>query len=77
MGVNAGISTAAKLLQEVLGITKDGIVGEQTVHTANVQKKVCDKYKERRKEYYMAISKKGNNVKYLKGWLRRVDKTKI
>lgn len=77
MSVNAGTSTAAKLLQEVLGITKDGIVGEQTVHTANIQKRVCDKYKERRKEYYMAISKKGNNAKFLKGWLRRVDKTKI
>ena len=77
MGVNAGISTAAKLLQEVLGITKDGIVGEQTVHTANVQKRVCEKYKEMRKKYYITIAKKGNNAKYLKGWLRRVDKTKI
>lgn len=76
-GVNAGISTAAKLLQEVLGVTKDGIVGEQTVHTANVQKKVCEKYKTKRKQYYMAVSKKGNNAKYLKGWLRRVDGTKI
>lgn len=77
MGVNAGVSTAAKLLQEVLGVTKDGIVGEQTITTANLKRNVTEAYKERRKEYYMAVSKKGNNAKYLKGWLRRVDKTRI
>ena len=77
MSVNAGTVTAAKLLQEVLGITKDGIVGEQTITTANLKRNVTEAYKEKRREYYKSIARKGNNAKYLKGWLRRVDRTKI
>lgn len=77
MGVNAGTSMATKLLQEVLGITKDGIVGEQTITTANLKRNVTEAYKEKRREYYKSIARKGNNAKFLQGWLRRVDKTKI
>lgn len=77
MGVNAGTSTAAKLLQEVLGITKDGICGEQTITTANLKRNVTEAYKEKRREYYKSIARKGNNRKFLKGWLNRVDNTRL
>lgn len=76
-GVNAGISRSARMLQNILHINEDGIVGLQTVTTANLKKcsEILDMFKTKRKEYYVKISKKGNNQKFLKGWLNRIEKT--
>lgn len=76
-GVNAGVSRAAKALQNILHITEDGIVGQQTIATSNNNtcKYITEAYKQKRKDYYNTISKKGNNSKFLKGWLKRVDNT--
>jgi lysozyme family protein len=76
MGVNAGITTAIKLLQRCLGLTDDGIIGKMTlegVKKANHDKLLKD-YINRRKEYYIKIAT-GEREKFLKGWLNRIDHT--
>ena len=35
MGVNAGIKTAIKLLQQILGVIQDGIIGPNTASVSN------------------------------------------
>lgn len=77
MGVNAGTSRAIRMLQETLSIRVDGICGEQTITTANLKRNVTEAYKEKRREYYKSIARKGNNRKFLKGWLNRVDNTRL
>ena len=77
MAVNAGVKAAVKLLQRLLRITPDGICGKQTIATANVKTRVLDGYIQQRIDYYVDISKKGNNKKFLNGWLARVSKTKF
>lgn len=72
--VNAGIMTSIKLLQRLLHVTVDGIVGLQTVTTANNYKHILQAFIQERKRYYETIANKGNNRKFLKGWLNRVDK---
>lgn len=71
-GVNAGTSRAAKLLQKVLGITQDGIVGNQTIGTANIKNGVVQSYINELLNYYNSIAK-GTQAKFLKGWVNRVN----
>lgn len=73
--INAGVSRAVKTLQSMMHITVDGICGRQTVTTANIRntKSVREDYRKNRIAYYEAISKKGNNKKYLKGWIKRAE----
>lgn len=71
-GVNAGTSRAAKLLQKVLGITQDGIVGQQTIGTANIKNGVAQCFINEILNYYNSIGK-GTQAKFLKGWLSRVN----
>lgn len=74
-GINAGISRAVKTLQSILRITVDGVCGIQTVTTANLRhsKSLREAYRNARIAYYHTISKKGNNKKYLKGWVNRAN----
>lgn len=73
--INAGVSTAVKTLQRLMHITVDGVCGKQTVTTANVRhtKSVREDYRKARIAYYNGISTKGNNKKYLKGWIKRAE----
>ena len=74
-GINAGISRAVKMIQSILHITVDGVCGNQTVTTANIRhsKSLREAYRNARIAYYQSISKKGNNKKYLKGWVNRAN----
>ncbi len=73
--INSGISRAVKTLQSMMHITVDGICGMQTVTTANIRhaKSVREDYRKARIAYYNGISTKGNNKKYLKGWIKRAE----
>jgi peptidoglycan hydrolase-like protein with peptidoglycan-binding domain len=71
MGVNAGPKRAVKILQKMLGVTADGIIGPETIEAA--KKATSDKYSDARDKYYESIAK-GDKEKFLKGWLRRSDK---
>ena len=73
--INCGISRAVKMIQSILHITVDGVCGKQTVTTANIRnsKKWREAYRNASIAYYQSISKKGNNKKYLKGWVNRAN----
>lgn len=73
---NHGIERASKFLQEVVGSQPDGHVGIITASkiTAENEISICNKVCDRRKKFYQDIvAAKPVQVKYLKGWLRRID----
>lgn len=73
--VNSGIKTAIKKLQIALGVTADGIIGNQTVGACNrlPVKKVLEDYMDLRLDYLMSLKKWSI---YGKGWGNRVERTK-
>lgn len=81
MAVNAGRLTAVKLLQELLkDCESDGVLGPttcQAVSEAELFVDLIDAYRAKRIEYYYRVSLRGNNNKFLKGWVNRVYSTKI
>lgn len=84
-GVNAGSSTAIKLLQKAINsvykaqIAVDGKIGTQTLSYANKESKMntlIAEYIDRRNEFYQNIVKRNpSQKKFLKGWLSRVKGT--
>lgn len=69
LSVNAGPQRAIKLLQDVAGVEQDGRLGPKTLEAAGRVKP--EALKKRVDAYYQSIAKRGNNQKFLKGWLRR------
>lgn len=72
--VNAGVKRAVFEAQRTLNITKDGKIGNQTLTALNKAgiefvKSYCDN----RIEFLKRIAKRGNNHKFLDGWLNRVN----
>jgi len=53
----------------------DGIIGKQTISAINScePKALFDAIKLARIRFYHTISKSGQNHKFLKGWLKRID----
>lgn len=73
---NCGVITAAKKIQECLGITADGVIGPMSIKSINEanQEQLFNALKTKRRNYYLAIvARKPLQVKFLKGWLRRND----
>lgn len=81
MGINAGMKTAIKLLQRLLnGCKADGEIGRVTAEAlsyAMVTTKMVDAYKAKRVERYYYVSTLRNNSKFLKGWINRVNNTRL
>lgn len=73
MGVNSGKGRAVQLLEGLFGIKKDGIMDPQVIAMANAAnpKDLLTKYNAAREAYYRSIAK-GNQAKWLKGWLLRL-----
>lgn len=73
--VNHGIGNAAKMLQQAVGATVDGEIGPKTLAAAARAWTKSDDVLEdllwTRLDFYYRISK-GTQVKFLRGWLRRV-----
>lgn len=77
MGVNAGSITAIKLLQRTLGITPDGIIGQQTL-SAIQRPDVVKIYINARRGYYAMIVERNPKLKkFLKGWNNRINTTQF
>lgn len=78
-GVNAGTKTAVKLLQRILGLSDDGVIGSKTIKAANsFEEDLLEKYKEARRNYYDRIIASNLRLSvFRKGWFRRVDTTKF
>jgi lysozyme family protein len=77
---NCGVGTAAKKIQEVVGVTKDGVIGPDTLRVINSsnQHDTFDKLKQKRESYYRAIvAGNPSQAKFLKGWLNRNNSFKF
>lgn len=76
-GVNAGIRTSIRMLQRLVEVEDDGIIGPITAGVVNSwDESLVNKFKIRRKVYYMNLAAKKPKLEiFLRGWLRRVDNT--
>ena len=70
--VNSGTSRAIKHAQEVCGVTVDGKFGPATLKAINDKADFTNALCDRRTRFFEEIAKKGQNAKFLKGWLNRV-----
>lgn len=75
----SGPVTAIKKIQSCLGTNPDGIVGPKTLALLNApnRKATFDKLWNMRRVWFMNIAKVGNNQKFLKGWLNRLNDYKF
>lgn len=77
---NCGVVTAAKRVQEVLGVEQDGKIGPKTIQAINEapQEELFNKLKARREKYYRGIvANNPSQEKFLKGWLNRNNSFKF
>ncbi len=72
--VNAGPSRAAKLLQGVVGASKDGKIGPATIAAVKALPvaEVVRRFQNARRDYYRALD---DFPHFGRGWLRRCDET--
>lgn len=76
--INAGGSRAIRTAQQIVGADIDGVLGQQTAYLVNNDANFVPKYKHARKVYYEYLADKRPRMKkFLKGWLRRVDKLEL
>lgn len=75
----SGPITAIKKIQACLGTKPDGIVGPKTLTLLNNKdyKRTFDKLWNMRKIWLTNIAQVGNNKKFLKGWLNRLNDYKF
>lgn len=78
MGWGSGVKTAIKKVQSCLGLKADGIVGPKTLAALNAKDTVTTfrRLWSMRYSWFRDIAKKGNNQKFLNGWLRRLNDIK-
>lgn len=69
----AGIITR---VQALVGVRADGIVGRETVRAINSEDpaRLAADLKRLRTSFYHTLARRGNNRKYLRGWLARLEK---
>ncbi|MBO9151938.1 glycoside hydrolase family 108 protein [Chitinophaga sp. GCM10012297] len=67
---------AVEAIQTVAGVTPDGIFGPQTLAAINKAGSLFDQLKASRIAFLHAASKRKSNIKFLAGWLRRVNSFK-
>ena len=77
--VNHNPKSAAKCIQAALGVAQDGVFGPVSLSYARMNRskvesaKLLVRYVERRNNLYIAIVRRDNSqLKFLKGWLRRL-----
>ena len=79
MGWGSGPKTAIKKVQACLGLKADGIVGPKTLAALNQTPAsgVFRKLWVMRYNWFHEIAKVGNNKKFLRGWLNRLNDIKF
>lgn len=73
-GVNAGIGSAVKAAQKVVGVVADGVIGSKTIAALNsFDPKVFDVEFDKAEiaHYEMLVSKNPSFVKFINGWRNR------
>ena len=74
----SGPVTSIKKIQAALGLVADGIVGPKTLGALNKDpEKAFNTLWAMRKAWLEKIAERGNNRKFLKGWLRRLNAHKF
>jgi lysozyme family protein len=72
----SGSGTSVKQMQKVLGVSVDGIIGNQTInaiHACN-ELELFDKCVIARGQFFESIAKRNpKNLKFLKGWMNRLN----
>ena len=73
--VNSGVKRAIKDLQRCLGVSVDGIIGNQTIGAANriPQRKVLSDYLDTRLNYLMSLK---SWARYGNGWGKRIKRVR-
>lgn len=73
-GVNSGVDYAARLLQRVVGVTEDGIVGPHTLEAVNSgnAETIYNRYNALRKWFYNSLATTSTQHKFLASWLSRL-----
>ena len=79
MAVNAGIKTAIKLLQGLVGTTQDGVLGPRSEAKIGLYEgDIVEEYKKARINYYNKLIKNKPQLQvFIKGWINRVNSTKF
>jgi lysozyme family protein len=74
-GINTGIKTAIKLIQRLIGVVDDGVLGVESIRAINEYNgNIIADFSKRRKLFYVTLTQNKPNLKvFLKGWLSRVD----
>lgn len=72
---NSGTGIITRV-QALVGVRADGIVGRETVRAINAEDpaRLASDLKRLRNSFYHTIASRGNNRKYLRGWLARLDR---
>lgn len=72
---NSGLGIIPKV-QALVGAKADGIVGRETLRAINAEdpERLASDLKQLREAFYHTIARRGNNRKYLRGWLNRLDR---
>jgi lysozyme family protein len=73
--VNMGVGRATKLLQESVGVTADGVIGQGTlraIYSANPQE-VINKFSEEKANFYQSLK---TFPVFGRGWLNRIAEVK-
>lgn len=74
----SGQITSIKKIQSAIGVTADGIVGPKTLAALNsCPETIFNILWNMRKEWLEKIAQKGNNKKFLKGWMNRLNDIKF
>jgi lysozyme family protein len=79
-GYNSGRKTVAKIVQRILVVDCDGVIGEQSLKAINstVQQKFFDTLKIERKVFLNNIIKrKPDQIVFYDGWMNRVNSFKF
>ena len=72
--VNMGDKTSVKMLQRILGVTQDGVIGAQTLSAIeNYNGNLTNDFLNAREAKYETIAKQPDQGVFLKGWLNRVN----
>ena len=77
--VNAGVQTGIKVLQRALNVDDDGIIGNVTLNAENnASDNIIQSIINERIKYYNNVVQNNPKLKiFLKGWLNRVNSTKL
>ena len=74
--INQGRGTIAKYVQEIIGVTADGLVGNKTLEAINAydSKDLFNKLKAKREDkYHRIVANNPSQKRFIKGWINRLN----